>query len=351
MTKNKIFIAALILTLLLALSACGGGNATPEDDLTTNTTEQEDTQTPQEETEDTGEDTTTEVEPTEEPLPEYPDFDPLPAERQPVEIMSSDDRVLEGYYYPAKVPDAPVVVLMHWAGGDMEDWKEIAPWLQNRQDETGMRLGSPVKLASLRLSVSGPWLDPTWFPPMPKNASFAVLVFNFGGYGNSPEGTDRDSLLDDALLAIYFATTLEGVDPNKVSAIGASIGADGVVDACSVYNKGNELGTCIGALSLSPGNYITDQFTYQEAVSVLDIDGHPVWCFAAADDYSSPELCRTSTGDHYLSVIYPGDPHGMFLLDPALLPIEPASQLNSMQLIQEWLEAVYGLTLNEITFP
>jgi len=44
---------------------------------------------------------------------------------QEVKFAASDGQELKGYFYPACSSGAPVVVLMHWAGGDKSDWYEI----------------------------------------------------------------------------------------------------------------------------------------------------------------------------------------------------------------------------------
>jgi dienelactone hydrolase len=59
----------------------------------------------------------------------------------------------------------------------------------------------------------------------------------------------------DAKAATDAASQLEGVDSHQVVAIGASIGADGAADSCFLHNT--QATTCVGALSLSPGNYLT----------------------------------------------------------------------------------------------
>jgi dienelactone hydrolase len=269
-----------------------------------------------------------------------------PAIRQAVEIPTEDGRALEGYYYPASHPDAPVIVLMHWAQGDLEDWRLIASWLQNPQDEPSAA-NRGLELASLSIPEASDWLDDSWFPAMPEEASFAVLVFNFGGYGNSAGG--RDTLVVDAQAAVRFAASLPGVDPHKIATLGASIGADGAVDGCYLFDDYGEMGTCIGALSLSPNNYITDQFSYTEAVAMLDRMGHPVWCLAAEDDGGSPNTCREASGELYRTFIFPGSSHGMSLIAPSLLPQDPAVGFDTMQLIQEWLEVVFSLSLNDFS--
>ena len=74
----------------------------------------------------------------------------LPPEPQEITFKASDGQALTGYYYPAAVSPAPVVVFMHWVGGDLSDWYEVAPWLQNRG------LKNPFTNPG-----SEPWWDPT----------------------------------------------------------------------------------------------------------------------------------------------------------------------------------------------
>ena len=270
------------------------------------------------------------------------DFTPLPAVPNPVGIPTPDDRVLEGLYYPAKVPNAPVIVLMHWANGSMDDWRAIAPWLQNRLNEWD------------ELPSGGPaYLDLNWFPPMPEEISFAVLVFNFGDFGNSPYGGTRQTWVEDAVAALNYASTLEDVYPHGISTLGASIGADGAVDACYLFNDVGEMGTCLGALSLSPGNYLTNEFDYREAAEFIELSGYPVWCLAAERDGSSPDLCRALDGDHTRAFIFEGRAHGMNLLtdDQTLLESALDEAYNPIQIIQEFLESVYGVSLNNFTIP
>lgn len=279
----------------------------------------------------------------EQPAEEPPadDFTPFPPDRQPITITSAGDRKLEGWYYPAKVDNAPVVVLMHWAVGTMEDWQVIALWLQNRLDEVTVPQPGPEA-----------YYDISWFPPMPQDVSYAVVVFNFGNFGNSPFGGDRESWVWDAIGALNFAAQIEGIDKNRISAMGASIGADAPVDSCYLFNDAGDMGTCIGALSLSPGNYLTDNFTYPEAAAQLDGFGYPVWCLAAEEDYESPALCKVLAGEHTRSFIFPGADHGMDLVTPDHFPMEPAlPETNTMMIIQEWLEAICGVPHNDYSIP
>jgi dienelactone hydrolase len=341
MDKKRLILIGMVMIAALLLAACSPAPAEEPGNAANGETDgPSDPDSAEGQTEEQG-GVTEETEQEAAPPVTDPDFDPQPPDPQMVEIPSADGRILEGYYFPASVPDAPVVVLMHWAGGNFYDWTAIAPWLQNRS----------VVLDWPDADVDGPWLDPSWFPSMPEGVSFAVLVFNYGGYGNSPGGSSRQALLDDSLTAIQYASSLPGVDPHRISALGASIGADGAADGCYLFNDLGELGTCVGAFSLSPGDYLTDQFTYQEAVSVLDLDGRPVWCLSAVEDGGSARLCQDLMGDLARRILYAGSNHGMRLILPDYYPTDPAVELDTMQLIQEFLEEVYGLTLNDVSLP
>jgi dienelactone hydrolase len=220
----------------------------------------------------------------------------LPVEPQRVEFQAQDGARLVGLYYPAANNPAPLVVLMHWAGGNKDDWVYlgIASWLQNR--------GLPVPPALRAL----PFDTPYPFEPLPAERSYGVFLFDFRNYGESEKSSlTFDQLgpfwLQDAAAAYQTAAGLPGVDPARIAGIGASIGADAVVDACGDI--------CRGTLSLGPGGYLGVPYT--EAVQALDSAGNPVWCVAAEDD--SEQACNTADGEHYQAVVYPKGGHAMSL--------------------------------------
>ncbi len=230
-----------------------------------------------------------------------PTVPPLPPDPQRIEFEAEDGTKLVGYYFPAAVNPAPMVVLMHWAGGDQRDWTqvEMVPWLTNR--------GAPPKLAA-RAVQSNFW------PPMPDGVTFGVFTFDYRGFGESggPKNEFRfTGWLMDSKAAMETARTLPGVDPTRMAAIGASIGADGAVDGCIVEG-------CLGALSLSPGSYLN--VPYKEAVTALDKEGKPVWCLASEGDGESAPTCKSASGDRYQMFMYPGRAHGMMLLKPGFDP-------------------------------
>lgn len=257
--------------------------------------------------------------PTPTPLPPTPTARPvaqaLPPERQRVEFLSEDGVSLAGYYYPASVNPAPVVVLMHWAGGDQTDWLYVGmiAWLQNR--------GAEIPTAS----EGKPFDTPYAFPPLPEELSFAVFSFDFRGFGESSGKIDRDKLIFDARAAYQTAAGLEGVDPEKMIGIGASIGADAVVDACDA---------CSGALSLGPGDWLG--VPYPPAVKTLDESGKPVWCVAAEDTRSDLEACNAAAGEHYQKQIYPLGGHAMTLFR-AELNLEPPIEAVILDFLEQAL--------------
>jgi len=117
---------------------------------------------------------------------------------------------------------------------------------------------------------------------------------------------------------VEAASKLEGVDKDRIVAVGASIGADGAVEGCSWLNEHHE-GTCLGALALSPGSYLTVPF--QESAQALLEEDPPraVWCLYGRADAAARETCQAVPGanliDHRRI-----KPHGFELFDPELSP-------------------------------
>ncbi|PKN97023.1 MAG: hypothetical protein CVU42_17545 [Chloroflexi bacterium HGW-Chloroflexi-4] len=175
----------------------------------------------------------------------------LTPDPQPITFTTEDGTVLHGYYYPAAVNPAPLVVMMHWAGDDMSAWYEVAVWLQNR----GMKnpFNNPGDPQQFR------WWDPTWFPEVPAGDSYGVFIFTFRGCNSFATGCvkfDSTGWLMDAEAAMMTARNLDGVDANKIVAIGSSVGGDGAADGC-LYLNNQHPGACQGVLSLSPDSYLT----------------------------------------------------------------------------------------------
>ena len=255
--------------------------------------------------------------------PSNEDANALPPEPQPVSIPSTDGVMLDGFYYPAAVENAPLVVFMHWVGGDKADWYELAVWLQNRGQANPFT--NPADM---------PWWDPSWFPSVPADRSYAVLIFSFRDCQPYTEGCqtmDQAGWLEDAVAAMRFAREIEGIDPERIAAIGSSIGADGAADACERINE-EFPGTCQGSLSLSPGDFL--EVSYSDVVSKMGNSNPPVaaWCLADESEYG---VCKAAEGASnpavYKAFLIPDGSHGNMLLRPDLDPLP-------MRLILDFLE-------------
>lgn len=309
MKKLGLFVSVAVL---LAVCSCTCGPKTLPGKPDEPTKPSEATAVPPEPTDAPDETTVepTEVTPTD--VPTSGGLPPLPPDPQRVEFQAEDGQELLGSYYPGAVNPAPTVVLMHWAPGDQTEWPVIAAWLQNR----GLEVAPDGKS----------WLDSSWFPPMLEGQSFAVFAFTFRGCVGGCSSFQPEGWLLDAKAAMKTASELDGVDPTRMVAIGASIGSDGVVDACG---EG-----CLGALSLSPGSYLG--VPYDEAVAAVNGAGNPVWCLAAEGDAESAATCQSASGDLYRAVIYPGNAHGMQLIVPEAEP-------SALGLILEFLTLAFGL--------
>lgn len=252
------------------------------------------------------------------PAPTRPSLPPLPLEPQRIEFQTEDGVTLVGYYYPAAINPAPMVVLMHWAGGDQTDWLYVGmvSWLQNR----GAEIPAPPEEK---------YFDtPYAFPPLPGDLSFAVFTFDFRGYGESSGSGDQKLHILDARAAYAQAASLEGVDPTRVAGIGASIGADAVADACAE--------SCIGALSLGPGGYL--ETAYMDAVKAMDDQAKPAWCVASEEMEGDVNTCNSAEGDHYYKQIYPKGGHAMTLFSAAASLQPPIDAV-----VLDYLRTVFAL--------
>lgn len=225
-----------------------------------------------------------------------------------MEFTTSDGRTLKGTYFPASFSPAPMVVLMHWAPGDQRDMRELAFWLQNRGFSDYPTENPP----------SEAWLNPDWFPQLGEERSYGVFTFTFDGCEGSCKNFDREKWLLDAQAAVQTASTLEGVDPARIVTIGASIGADGAADGC-IYLNSEYPGSCQGAFSLSPGDYLT--LSYADVVEQLhsSVPSAITYCLYGRGDAESAAVCQPlPESDAGKTVAYEANFHGMMLVQPNL---------------------------------
>ncbi len=265
--------------------------------------------------------TNTSVPPTEPPPPTLaptavPTLAPPAPEPKRIEFPSEDGRQLVGTFFPAGINPAPVLVLMHEGLGDRSQMEPLALWLQNRPDKVA---SGPTGKSAFE-----------WMPDFPPEiGSVAVFSFDMRGHGESegPMPPNEQSLvyLMDARAAIALAKTLEGVDPNRIMTIGASMFAEAGLNACIALDGAVILpeqpgAGCVGTLSISPFNFCGVPFD-QAADALLNTPEDPiVWCLHAEQDIQ-PETCRAIDGmERARAVIYPGSTHGIDFLQPGLDP-------------------------------
>ncbi len=243
---------------------------------------------------------------TEAPLPPNEDSNALPPEPQPVTISAADGVSVSGYYYPGGRNPGPLVVLMHWAGGDQNDWNEIAVWLQNRGQANPFP--NPGDM---------PWWDPSWFPPVPEDKSYGVLVFTFRGCQPYEAGCttfEVEGWLQDAQAAMLKARELEGVDPQRIVAMGSSIGADGAPDGCLFVNQ-QFPDTCQGSLSLSPGNYLNVPYANTVLEMGMTVPPTAAWCLADEKEYGICEATEAvANNPAFRGILVPDGSHGNMML-------------------------------------
>jgi len=252
--------------------------------------------------------------------------DVLPSDPQKIKFSTSDGVELNGVYYPSESISAPLVILMHWAPGDQDDWVEIAYWLQNR----GMGGNSTS-------TENSPWLDSSWFPDIETEKSYNVFSFTFRNCENGCISFERDKWYVDVQAAVEYAYQLDSIDNGNIVMIGASIGSDGAADGC-VYLNRNHPDVCKGALSFSPGNYLTINFGKMVKELGEASDPVPVWCFYAESDPESADVCGNITEVNFTPYPYPSEMifsngHGMNLIAPSHDP-------DPLEKILEFLETV-----------
>jgi hypothetical protein len=250
------------------------------------------------------------------------DGEPNPLAPEPLDVVffSEDGIELQGRFFPAATLDQPVVVLMHWYQGDQGDWEEIAYWLQNR-GSSGSRRGVP-------------WLDPGWFPDLPPNTSYNILTFTFRECEGGCSQLSAEEWLRDARASLAAARSLEGVNPNQVIAVGASIGGDAAISSCAAALKIDPQ-ACLGALSLSPGSYLGED--YPDLVALLEnaTPPHPAWCLY---DEADPDavVCEKAIGIHYHKEGWQGgNLHGMHLINSSLDPLPLLRVVEFLELVTE----------------
>jgi pimeloyl-ACP methyl ester carboxylesterase len=336
MTTRHLFALAAVATVAVVITACGG--AVPPVEEAPAPAEEEPVQEgaaaePVEE-EAVEEEAVAETEEAEEPAPV------TPAEPQRLEFDTPDGVTLVGTFYPSTAPPAPMIILMHMAGATKEQWTGVALALQSGSIE----LAGVGRLAQAAAS----------YP------SYNVFAFDFRGHGESGGSMDDANLeggwLLDALTALNFVRTLDGVDPDNIVMVGSSIGADAAADACAGFSPLGDLAqyaylaeasaSCVGAMAVSPGSFLGIPYP----VAVAEMGGRPLYCMTTDGDSYSYETC--GQGDQIASqapsivhetVVYSGDAHGTPIFSDCAGQTPPPRNLPPLPLLQDWLSRdVFG---------
>ncbi len=226
----------------------------------------------------------------------------LPAEPIEIQFTASDGQELSGLYYPGEASPAPIIILMSWARGNQSEWEEIAYWLQGR----GLLVREP--------DYARTWKSSNWYPKRILDMPLSVFTFNF----RSCEGKDGCQAyqpaewLLDAQAALETASQLEGVDPTMILTAGASIGADGAVDACTWMNT-TDLGICLGSFAISPSSSLTEDFrTAVNGLLAQEKQGL-VYCLYGSLDDAAQETCGDDAGIRSINLGYIEN-HGLELI-------------------------------------
>ncbi|MCK4800561.1 MAG: hypothetical protein KAS84_01110 [Anaerolineales bacterium] len=226
----------------------------------------------------------------------------LGADPQVVNFTADDGRRLSGLYYPADTNPAPLIILMHWARGDQEEWTEIAYWLQNR--------GQLVRTPDYNRS----WKSSDWYPENTLEVSVGIFTFDFRECTGECQNYLPADWLIDVQAAMTAAVGLTGVNREQILTAGSSIGADGAVDGCAWFNQ-NELGQCLGAFALSPGSLLTVPFDITADELLGGDPPVPVYCLYGLRDDAAVETCEAVPEAIWVNYGYIEN-HGFELIQP-----------------------------------
>jgi len=230
-------------------------------------------------------------------------LDPSPLE---IEFTAEDGQVLSGVYFPADTNPAPLMILMHWARGDQEEWTEIALWLQNRSE----LVRAP--------DYNNSWKSSDWYPENTSGISLGVFTFTLRECTGGCQNYLPAEWLLDIQAAMTTAAGLTGIDSRRIMTAGASIGADGAVNGCVWLNQSG-LGECRGAFALSPGSLLLVPFENAALELLQNEPSLPVYCLYGLRDDASVETCSAVPEAKLVDYGYV-DYHGFELMQPLRAP-------------------------------
>lgn len=194
-------------------------------------------------------------------------------EAQRVELEASDGLVLVGdFYMPESEEPVPAVILMHMLGRRRGDWETLLPVLV---DDYGM----------------------------------AVLNVDLRGHGETGGSTDWALAEEDVQIWIDWLRGQEGINPDAISLIGASIGSNLAIRG---WANDEKIRT---AVALSPGLNFRGVTTEDAVEANAD---RPLMLVSARSDRESAIAVTTLfdlTDGNALVRLFSGSRHGTDLFD------------------------------------
>jgi acetyl esterase/lipase len=198
-----------------------------------------------------------------------------PAAEEVVQVEASDGLALVGALHrPAELAEggAPALLLMHQNQSRRASWEPLIPTLTE--------------------------------------AGYVVLAVDLRGHGETGGRADWALAQDDTQRWLAYLQTVEGVNPEQLATLGASIGSNLALVGCAA----NE--ACVTAVALSPG---LDYFGVQPEAAVSDgLRRRSALLVASRSDSDSAEAVRQMAGSSGgpLGVrVYTGFSHGTELFE------------------------------------
>jgi pimeloyl-ACP methyl ester carboxylesterase len=217
---------------------------------------------------------------------------PTPAATEvalPLQFSTDDGLVIAGTLFAASRRPAPTVLLLHALGSNKESWVQFALQLQT--------------------------------------AGYNALAIDLRGFGATGGKIDWNKVPGDVNTVLTRLVTLPGVDPQRISIVGADIGANVALGACT------ELTGCRTVVLLSPG---LDYQGVKAADALMRYGRRSALIVASRADTpsgtDSVALDKVAQGDHKLQ-LYEGKAHGTALL---------SAQPDLPKLIIQWLGSRNG---------
>lgn len=218
-----------------------------------------------------------------EPAPEV-----LP-EARTVRITTEDGVTLVGDLQPATRPDAPLVILVHQLGSDRGEWSALRE-----------RLHAAPSIATLAVDVRGHG----------ESTESTTGALDFHAF----DAAAWAATANDVIAAVAFVTSPEsGLQPNRIAAVGASIGSTAVVAAAA---REPRIATFV---AISPGRAYHG---FDSLTPMLGLGDRHFLTVVSRDETEGVETAEAMARiTHGEAIVVDGTAHGVsiFAADPTTL--------------------------------